>query len=386
MSELGRERFFTEEHEMFRKTVRSFVERELAPHAEEWEEACIFPKEVFKKCGDEGFLGLKYSKEIGGLELDYWYTVVWAEELVRSRCAGVNMALMVQSDMATPVVHDLGTDEQKKEFLEPAVKGDKIFALGVSEPGAGSDVAAIRTTATKDGGDFVINGSKTFITNGTRADVITLLVKTDPEAGYGGISLVLFPTDIKGFTVGRSLKKMGNKASDTAEIHFDNCRIPRRWLLGEEGHGFYYLMQNFQGERLVAAVGAVAAGQALIDDAIRYGNERAAFGKPIIKFQWWRHTFADLLTKNEAARRLTYHAADLFDRKLNPVREVSMAKLFAGELANDIADQCVQFHGGYGYMDEYHVSRAFRDLRLLTIGGGTSEVMREIIAKMTEGL
>ncbi len=380
-----REPFFTEEHEMFRKSVRAFVERELLPHADEWEESCSFPRDVFKKLGDEGLLGLKYAKTLGGSELDYWYTVVYAEELSRSRCAGMNMAMLVQSDMATPVVHDLGTDEQKKEFLEPAIKGDKIFALGVSEPGAGSDVASIRTTAVKDGGDYVINGSKTFITNGSRADVLTLVAKTDPEAGYGGVSILLLPTETKGYTVGRALKKLGNRASDTAEIHFDNCRIPRRYLLGEEGQGFYYLMQNFQGERLIAGVIACAGAQLLIEESVKYGSEREAFGKPILKFQWWRHTFAQLLAELEAARRLTYFACDLFDRKLPSVKEVSMAKLIAGELVNKIADRCLQFHGGYGYMEEFHVSRAFRDVRLITIGGGTSEVMREIIAK-AEGL
>jgi citronellyl-CoA dehydrogenase len=377
-----REPFFTEEHDMFRKTVRAWVEKELSPFADEWEEAEIFPREVFRKAGEQGFLGLKYDNELGGLGLDYWYTVVWAEELVRSNCAGVNMALMVQSDMATPVIQDLGTKEQKEEFLAPAIKGEKIAALGVSEPGAGSDVASIRTTAKKDGGDWIVNGAKTFITNGTRADFITLIVKTNPEAGYGGVSIVLFPTDTKGYTVGKKLKKIGNWSSDTAEIHFDNCRIPGRYLLGEEGQGFYYLMQNFQGERLIASVAACSGGNLLIQEALKYGSERQAFGKPIIKFQWWRHHFAELLSELEAARRLTYFAADLFNRKVQSVREVSMAKLVAGELANKIADRCLQFHGGYGYMDEFHVSRAWRDLRLITIGGGTSEVMREIISKI----
>ncbi|MBI3726412.1 acyl-CoA dehydrogenase family protein [bacterium] len=377
-----REPFFTEEHEMFRKSVRAWVERELTPYVDAWEEEEIFPREVFKKAGDEGLLGLKYSKDLGGAELDYWFTVVFAEELVRSRCAGVNMALMVQSDMATPVIHDLGTKEQRDEFLAPIIRGEKIVALGVSEPGAGSDVASIRTVARKDGGDYVISGSKTWITNGTRADVITLVLKTDPDAGHAGVSIVLFPTDTKGFAVGKKLKKIGNKSSDTAELSFDNCRIPRRYLLGEEGAGFYYLMQNFQGERLIAAIAACAAGQLCIEDAVKYGNERQAFGKPIIKFQTWRHTFADLVTELEAARRLTYFAADLFNRKLPSVREVSMAKLLAGELANRVADRCLQFHGGYGYVDEFHISRAWRDLRLITIGGGTSEVMREIISKL----
>jgi citronellyl-CoA dehydrogenase len=379
-----REPFFTEEHDMFRAMVRQFVERELAPYVDEWEEAEIFPREVFTKAGEQGLLGLNYAEEYGGANLDYWYTAVWVEELVRSRCAGVNMALMVQSDMATPVIHDLGTDEQKREFLAPAIKGERIAALGVSEPGAGSDVVGLRTTAVKDGDDYRINGSKTFITNGTRADFVTLLVKTDPEAGHGGVSIVLFPTDTKGFSVGKKLKKIGNKASDTAELHFDDCRIPQRYLLGEEGHGFYYLMQNFQGERLVAALAAMAAADFMIQDAIAYGRERQAFGRPIIKFQTWRHEFAQLLTEVEAGRRLAYFAADLFDRKQDSVKEISMAKLLCAELVNKVADRCLQFHGGWGYMDEYPISRAWRDARLISIGGGTSEVMREIVAKMSD--
>jgi citronellyl-CoA dehydrogenase len=378
------EPFFTDEHEMFRAMVRQFVASELAPFVEEWEEAEIFPREVFKKAGDQGLLGLNYSEKYGGSNLDYWYTAVWVEELVRSRCAGVNMALMVQSDMATPVIHDLGSEEVKQEFLAGAISGEKIAALGVSEPGAGSDVVGIRTTAVKDGDDYVINGAKTFITNGTRADFVTLLVKTDPGAGHGGITLVVLPTDIKGFSIGKKLKKLGNKASDTAELHFADCRIPQRYRLGEEGMGFYYLMQNFQGERLVAALAGSAASQFMIDDAIQYGREREAFGRPIIKYQVWRHTFAQLLTEVEAGRRLAYHAVDLFDRKIDSVKTISMAKLYCGDLINKVADRCLQFHGGYGYMDEYPISRAWRDARLLNIGGGTSEVMREIIAKMSD--
>ncbi len=379
-----REPFFTDQHDMFRAMVRQFVENELAPHADEWEEAEIFPREVFLKAGEQGLLGLNYKEEYGGADLDYWYTVVLCEELVRSRCAGLNMALMVQSDMATPIIHDLGTEEQKQEFLVPAIKGEKIAALGVSEPNAGSDVASIRTTAVKDGGDYVINGSKTFITNGTRADFVTLIAKTDPTQQHGGVSVLILPTDVAGFSVGRKLKKLGNKASDTAELHFDNCRIPQRYLLGEEGMGFYYLMRNFQGERLVAALLATAGAQLLIEDALKYGRERQAFGRPIVKFQVWRHEFAQLLTEVEAARRLAYFAVDLFDREIECTREISMAKLFCGELSNKVADRCLQFHGGWGYMDEYVISRAWRDARLVTIGGGTSEVMREIISKMSD--
>jgi citronellyl-CoA dehydrogenase len=378
-----REPYFTEQHDMFRGMVRAFVEAELAPYVDEWEQAEVFPREVFKKAGEAGLLGINYKEEYGGTNLDYWFTVARTEEYVRSRCAGVNMGLLVQSDMATPIIHDLGSEELKQEFLVPAIKGEKIAALGVSEPGAGSDVVSLRTHARRDGGDYVINGSKTFITNGTQCDFVTLICKTDPEKGHQGVSVMILPSNTKGFTVGRKLKKIGNKASDTAELHFDNCRIPRRYLVGEEGMGFYYLMNNFQGERLVASIGAMSGAQQLIEEAIKYGESREVFGKPIIKMQTWRHEFAQLLTEVEAGRRLAYFAADLMNRKVPAVKEISMAKLFCGELACKVADRCLQFHGGWGYMDEYTVSRAWRDVRLITIGGGTSEVMREIISKMS---
>lgn len=375
------ENYFTENHNIFRKSVRDFVEKELAPHSEEWEKSESFPREVFKKMGELGFLGIRMPEKYGGSGLDYWYTVCFAEELPRSRMAGLNMSILVQTDMATPVIAEIGTEEQCKEFLVPAIKGEKIAALGVTEPGAGSDVANIKTTAKRVGGDYVINGAKTFITNGTRADFITLAVRTGGE-GYGGISLVLFPTDTKGFSVGRKLKKLGNKTSDTAELFFDNCKIPVRYLLGEENHGFYYIMNNFQGERLVAAVTGIAGCQLMWEDAYRYSLERHAFGKPIGKFQVWRHRLVDLLTQIEAGRMLTYQACDLFNRKINCVREISMAKLYVAELAIKVANECLQIHGGYGYMEEYDISRAYRDVRLLSIGGGTSEIMKEIIGKL----
>lgn len=372
--------YFREEHEIFRKSVREFVARELAPHAEAWERAEEFPREVFRRCGEMGFLGAHFPEDVGGSGGDWWYAAVWGEELTRSGSAGVNMALMVQSDMATPIIGELGTREQKDEFLVPALRGEKIAALGVSEPNCGSDVASIRTTAKKVGGDYVINGAKCWITNGTRADFITLAVRTGGE-GYGGLSLVTFPTDTKGFKVTRKIKKMGNHASDTAELSFEDCRIPTRYLLGEENHGFYYIMMNFQGERLIAAVAAVAAAQNTLDMTIKYCQERSAFGRPILKFQVWRHQFADLATEIEAARWLTYRATDLMVRKVEAVKEISMAKLFAGELANKVADRCLQAHGGFGYSDEFVISRIFRDVRLITIGGGTSEIMKEIISK-----
>ena len=379
-----REPFFSEQHDMFRAMVRQFVESEMVPHVEDWEQAEIFPRELFLKAGEQGLLGLNYEEEYGGSGLDYWYTVCFVEELARSRCAGVNMGLMVQTDMATPIIAELGSPELKAEFLRPAIAGEKIAALGVSEPNAGSDVAAIRTTARREGDEYVINGSKTFITNGTRCDFVTLLVKTDPGGGHQGISVIVVPSDVKGFSVGRKLQKLGNKSSDTAELSFVDVRVPARYLVGQEGMGFYYLMQNFQGERLVASLSAVAGAQLMLEDAFRYGREREAFGRPILKFQSWRHEFAELLAQVEAARRLSYFAVDLFDRKLPCTREVSMAKLVCCELVNRVADRCLQFHGGWGYMDEYTISRSWRDVRLLTLGGGTSEVMREIVAKLSD--
>jgi citronellyl-CoA dehydrogenase len=373
---------FTPEHEQFRRTVRQWVEKELAPHALEWDRAGIFPKEVFKQAGELGLFGINHDPKYGGSGLDYWYVTVFAEELVRSHNAGVNMAMLVQGQMATPIINEIGSDEQKREFLAPALAGEKIAALGISEPGAGSDVANLKTTARRVGDDYVINGSKMWITNGTRADFITLAVRTG-EAGYGGVSLVTFPTDVKGFQVSKKLDKVGNLASDTAILFFEDCKIPVRYLLGEENQGFYHVMTNFQGERLTAAITTCAAMDQMVEESIRYGSEREAFGKPIIKFQVWRHTFADHLASIEAARRLTYHAVARFDAKENAVKEISMAKLFAGDLAQDVAYDCQQFFGGMGYIEETPIARAWRDIRLITIGGGTSEVMKEIIAKMS---
>ncbi|MBI4510822.1 MAG: acyl-CoA dehydrogenase family protein [Deltaproteobacteria bacterium] len=372
--------FFTEEHHVFRKSFREFVEKELAPHADEWEREELFPRDVFQKMGKLGYLGLSVPEELGGAGGDYWYTVAFAEELARSRSAGLNMSLMVQTDMATPIIAAIGTKEQKEEFLIPAIRGEKIAALGISEPNAGSDVASIRTTARKVGGDYIINGAKTFITNGTRADFITLAVRTGGE-GYGGVSLLLFPTDTKGFRVARKLKKIGNHASDTAELAFEDCRVPARYLLGEENQGFYYIMMNFQGERLIAAISSVAGAQLSLEEAVRYGNERQSFGRPLMRYQVWRHEFVQLATELEAGRWLAYRASDLFNRKQDAVTEITMAKLYCGELACRVVDRCLQFHGGYGYMDEFLVSRRWRDIRLITIGGGTSEIMREILSK-----
>jgi citronellyl-CoA dehydrogenase len=372
---------FTAEHEAFRRSVRAWVEKELAPHALEWDRAGIFPREVFQQAGELGFLGMNHGTASGGSGLDYWYVAAFCEELSRSHNAGVNLALMVQGQMATPIIDAIGTDEQKRLFLEPALRGEKIAALGVSEPSAGSDVAAMKTTARRVGDDYVINGSKMWITNGTRADFITLGARTGPE-GYGGISLFTFPTDVKGFSVSKKLDKVGNLSSDTAVLYFEDCRIPARYVLGEPDEGFYHIMTNFQGERLTGALATVAGMDRMLEDSIKFGQEREAFGKPLLKFQVWKHKFVEHLTAVEAARRLTYHAVELFDAKENPVKEISMAKLFAGDLAQRVAYDCQQFFGGMGYVEETHVARAWRDIRLVTIGGGTSEIMKEIISKM----
>lgn len=371
---------WTPEHEIFRKTVRDFAERELLPHKEEWEKGRGFPREVFGKAGELGLFGVCYPEAAGGSGGDYWFKVVFCEEMVRCRMLGLVMDFLVQADIATPVIHHLGTNEQKKEFLLPAIRGEKIAALGITEPDCGSDVASIKTRAEKKGDDYLINGAKMFCTNGGRGDFITLAVRTGGPS-YQGISLVLFPTDTPGFAVGKKLEKMGNHVSDTALLHFENCRIPRRYLLGEENRGFAYIMKNFQGERLVAALMALAGSQLALEDAVRYTRQREAFGRKIIDFQVWRHKFAELATGIEAARRLVFHAVSRFDAGEECTKEISMAKLFAGDLAQKVAYDCLQAFGGYGYMEEYDMARFANDIRLITIGGGTSEIMKEIIAK-----
>lgn len=376
--------YFSEEHEMIRNTVRQFAETEIKPYAEHWEEEGIFPREIFEKAAFLGLLGIRVDPKWGGSGMDWWATCAYAEALVNSESAGVNMALLVQSDMATPIIEEIGTDEQKEEFLAPAVRGEKIAALGISEPVGGSDVAAMRTRAEKVGDEYVISGQKLWITNGTRADFVTLAARTGGD-GYRGISLFTFPTDVKGFSIGKKLKKIGNLASDTAELFFDECRIPARYILGEENQGFYHIMTNFQGERLVGAIGAMAGMEKALRNAIQYGTERAAFGKPIGKFQVWRHKFAEHLASIEAGRWLCYRAVDLMNRKESATREITMAKLFCGDLAQRVLYDCMQFYGGFGYTTEYAVGRSWRDIRLITIGGGTSEVMKEILIKL-EGL
>jgi citronellyl-CoA dehydrogenase len=372
--------YFTEEHAMLRETVKQFCQKEIAPHAEEWDEAGIFPREIFKQAADLGLFGIRTDPKWGGSGLDWWATAAYLDGLSYANNGGVAMALMVQSDMSLPILEELGTDAQREEFLQPAVAGDYIAALGISEPGGGSDVAAIKTRARIEGDEFVISGQKLWITNGTRSDFILLAVRTGEE-GYTGVSFVIFPTRTPGFSVGKKLKKIGNLSSDTAELFFDNCRIPRSYLLGELNKGFYYVMRNFQGERLAAALGAVYKMERALEYAIQYGKDRQAFGQPIGSFQVWRHRFAEHLTSIEAAKWLCYRALDLMNRGESCLREITMAKLFCCDLDQKVMYDCMQIMGGFAYTTEYPIGRAWRDARLNTIGGGASEIMKEIIAK-----
>ena len=372
--------YFTEEHDMFRQTVKQFVQTEVAPHAEEWDEAGIFPKELFKKAADLGLFGIRLDPHYGGSGLDWWYTAAYLEGFSHANSGGASMAMFVQSDITLPVLDELGTDEQKEEFLRPAIAGERIAALGISEPGGGSDVAALTTRARSDGDDLLISGQKLWITNGCRADFMILAVRTG-EDRYKGVSMVLFPTDVKGFAVGKKLKKVGNLCSDTAELFFDNCRIPKRYVLGEIGRGFYYTMHNFQGERLASAIANVATMERAIEYAVAYGKERMAFGKAIGDFQVWKHRFAEHKTNIEAGKWLTYRALDLINRGERAVREITMAKLFTSDLSQKVAYDCQQIFGGFGYTTEYPISRFWRDARLNTIGAGSSEIMKEILAK-----
>jgi alkylation response protein AidB-like acyl-CoA dehydrogenase len=371
---------FTDEHEQLRESIRAFVLKELRPHAEEWEEE-TFPDWVFRRMGELGLLGLSYPEQYGGQGGDYYCNLVLAEEIVHANCGGLAMGLAVHTDMATPPIHVFGTEEQKQAYLVPAIRGEKISCLGISEPDAGSDVSGIKTRAVRDGDEWVINGSKTFITNGHRADFIVLVTKTDPDAGYDGFTLFIVDMDAPGVVREERLRKLGMHASDTALLAFQDVRVPDSAVLGEVGKGFYHIMWELQGERLIGAAGAVASAQAVFDRTLQYANERHAFGRPIGKFQVTRHKFAEMATKIEAARQLTYTTAWRFANGEYPVREISMAKLYASRMACEVADECLQIHGGAGYMKEYGVERVWRDLRLNRIGAGTDEIMLDVIGR-----
>jgi acyl-CoA dehydrogenase len=377
---------FGEEHEELRETVRRFVQKEISPNVDEWEAAREFPRELFSRCAELGFLGLKFPEELGGQGGTHLHDAVWVEELARSGgSGGVAAGLNAHASIAMPPIFKFGTEEQKQRWLPAGIAGEKIGALGITEPGAGSDVASLATTAVRHGDTYVVNGAKTFITNGVRADFLVCACKTRAEGGHGGISFLVLEREMPGYEVSRKLEKMGWHSSDTGEISFSDVEVPAENLLGEENGGFKLIMANFAWERLLMAIGAVGAMQRLIETTVAYASDREAFGRPIGKFQAIRHHVAEMATKAEASRALTYNALRLFHEGQDCIQEVSMAKLITQRAVLEIADQSLQIHGGYGYMREYGIERAVRDARLGPIGGGTDEIMKEIVGK-TMGL
>ncbi|MEX0666325.1 MAG: acyl-CoA dehydrogenase family protein [Acidimicrobiia bacterium] len=373
---------FTAEHDELRASVRRFVEKELAPNVDEWEAAGFFPDEVFRRAGELGFLGLHYPEEWGGAGGDLAAEIVFVEELAKAGCGAIAMALGVQTDMATPAIAEFGSDELKERYLRPAIAGTKIAAIAITEPDAGSDVAAITTRAERDGDVWRVNGTKMFITNGLRADFLTCVVQTEPGAGHRGISVLIIDTDLPGVTVSRKLEKLGMRSSDTAEISLDAVAVPHANLLGgEPGQGFAQLMWQLQYERMSGAAASLGTADRVLADTIEYAQQRHAFGRPLAGHQVVAHNLADAATELEAARSLVYGVAWRLMHDDYPVMEISMAKKYAAQMLNRLVDTCLQIHGGAGYLDEVPVSRAFRDARLQRIGAGTDEIMNEVIAK-----
>jgi alkylation response protein AidB-like acyl-CoA dehydrogenase len=371
---------FTDEHEALRESIRSFALKELAPHAAEWEET-TFPDSVFARMGELGFLGLDKPEQYGGQGGDYYTALVLAEEIVNANSGGLAMGLAVQTDMAMPPILAFGTEEQKRQWAAPAIAGEKILCLGITEPDAGSDVSGIKTRAVKDGEEYVINGSKTYITNGHRAHVIVLVTKTGNAGTYDDFTLFLVPMDAPGVIREKRLEKLGMHASDTALLAFQDVRVPESAVLGQVGKGFYHIMWELQGERLIGAAGCVAGAQRCFERTLQYALERKAFGRSIGHFQVIRHKFAEMATKIESARQMVYVTAWRFNNGEYPVREISMAKLHAARIAVEVADECIQIHGGAGYMVEYGVERVWRDMRLNRIGAGTDEIMLDVIGR-----
>lgn len=373
--------YLSSDHAAVRAAAAAFAEREVRPHAAAWEAAGEFPRELYRLAAKAGLLGLRYPPELGGAGLDFLATCVACEELAKADSIGTAVGLMAQSEFSLAILVDEASAELKAEYVVPALRGERIGAIGVSEPGAGSDVAALRTRARRVGGDYVISGQKTFITNGTRADFISLAVRTGEE-GARGISVLLFPTDTRGFSVSRKLDKLGSRASDTAELFFDECHVPVRNLVGEEGRGLRYILSHFGGERLVIAAFAVGAMERLLELGLAHASDRKVFGAPLAGYQTWRHRFAGMATRLETTRLLAYQAAYLLQRRdADAEVAVSMAKEHAAASVQAVAADVLQLHGGFGQMEESPVPRYFRDVAGFSVGAGTSEVMRELIAR-----
>ncbi|HZZ45608.1 MAG TPA: acyl-CoA dehydrogenase family protein [Pseudonocardia sp.] len=371
---------FTEEHEALRASIRAFVDREIVPNVEDWERD-TFPDSIVARMGELGFLGLSVPEEYGGQGGDYFTNLVLAEEIARGGSGGLLMGLSVHTDMVMPPILQFGTEEQKQRWVVPGVAGEQIYSLGITEPDAGSDVASIRTRAVRKDGGWLINGSKTYITNGHRNSMIVLVTKTDLDAGHRGFTLFMVPMDTPGVVREQKLRKMGMHASDTALLSFQDVWVDDSAILGSIGKGFEHIMWELQAERLIGAAGCIAYAQYAFDKTLTYARERHTFGRPLGQHQAIRHKFADMATKIEAARALIYQTARSYARGDYPVREISMSKLLATQTAWEVADQCVQIHGGAGYMDEYDVSRVLRDIRLYRIGAGADEIMLDVIGK-----
>ena len=375
---------FTPEHEMLRKSVRAFVEKEVTPHVTEWEDAGRIPRDFWRRLGELGFLGLEFPAEYGGAGGDFLSSVVLGEEMARCRSGGVAFSVLVHTDMSSPWLTRYGTDAQKAKYLPGIIAGETVCALGITEPGTGSDMAALATRAIEEGDGYRLTGNKIFITNGVHGDLYFVAARTGagtPGRRHDGISMFLVERGWPGFTVSRQLDKMGMRASDTAELAFQECPVPAENLLGVEGRGFQQLAAGLQRERLMAAVLALSGAAQALEDTVAYLGERQAFGEPLARKQALRHKVVDMATEIEAARQLLHHAVGSYVAGDNAALHVSMAKLFATEVANRVAYAAVQLHGGYGYMREFPVEGFFRDVRLWTIASGTSEIMKEIIAK-----
>ncbi|MFT6210014.1 MAG: alkylation response protein AidB-like acyl-CoA dehydrogenase [Bacteroidia bacterium] len=373
--------YFTEEHNQFRQSLRDFLQKEVVPFVDEWEKVGNPPRDIWKKFGDMGYFGLRFPEKYGGLSLDFFYDVILLEELAKINSAGTSAAIGAHTYLSLAHLNNEGSEEQKQKYLVPGIAGEIFGCLAISEPGGGSDVASMRTTAVKDGDDWIINGSKTFITNGVLSDYLIISAKTEPELKQAGISMFVVDRNTVGLSATK-LDKLGWRASDTAEMAFADMRVPADALLGEENQGFYYIMQQFALERLIMAIGGVAGSEYALQYGLDYMREREAFGRPLTKFQELRHRIAQLAAEIEQQKQFVYYLCDRFTKGEYIVKEAAMAKLLATQLSDKVTFEVVQFLGGYGYMEDYQASRMWRDSRLGQIGGGTSEIMKEIIAKM----
>ncbi|MDX1543696.1 MAG: acyl-CoA dehydrogenase family protein [Christiangramia sp.] len=374
-------RYFTEEHELFRKSFQEFLQKEVVPHIEKWEETGTIERFIWKKFGEMGYFGLNQPEEYGGMDLDLFYTVIFLEELQKINSGGFAAAMWAHAYLAMTHVKIEASHELKEKYLVPAIEGEKIGCLCISEPFGGSDVAGMKTTAIKKGDKYIINGSKTFITNGVYADFYVVAAKTHPEKGNKGMSIFLLDKNLDGISATK-LNKLGWRASDTAELAFDNVEVPSENLLGEEGKGFSYIMQHFAMERLIMGINAHARSEFALEYALGYMKEREAFGKTLDKFQALRHSVAEMASEIEMMKEFNYSVAQRLNDGEYVVKEASMSKLLSTKIADEVAYKCLQMLGGYGYMEDYPMARLFRDSRLGPIGGGTSEILKEIIAKM----